>query len=388
MSVKQVEVNGKQYWRMYVCERAKLPSGKVKKLQKNLLFDLNEKDVALKEEKSWKRKLLKQASKAEGHDLEFGEVVHRFKVFAEAGYIGRKMEQQTLNDHVNRINRFCAPWKDVICSKLTRGDGREILRIAKEKHNASITLQRKLKTSINMVFTWGIEEKLIKGVHQSPVFGLQIEDDDETEKVPPILTLAQVKILLSEAKGVNHPWYPIWAFALLTGMRSGELFALKWSSIDLDNRLIRVYESYAWRKKKTKSTKAGYWRNVPISDQLFKLIVELKSLTGHCEYVLPRANGWEDGYAAKHLREFLKRHGIDDYVVFHTLRACFATHLLASGAEPAKVMKIGGWKDFKTFEIYIRLAGVDVLGVTDKLKVLPTEAAILNHVRDMYEISS
>ena len=87
MSVKQVEVNGKQYWRMYVCERAKLPGGKVKKLQKNLLFELNEKDVALREEKSWKRKLLKQASKAEGHDLEFGEVVHRFKVFAEAGYI-------------------------------------------------------------------------------------------------------------------------------------------------------------------------------------------------------------------------------------------------------------------------------------------------------------
>ena len=52
-------------------------------------------------------------------------------------------------------------------------------------------------------------------------------------------------------------------------------------------------------------------------------------------------------------------------MVFHTLRACFATHLLASGAEPAKVMKIGGWKDLKTFEIYIRLAGVDISGVTE-----------------------
>jgi integrase len=203
-----------------------------------------------------------------------------------------------------------------------------------------------------------------------------------------VKSLAQVRTLLTKAKEINHPWFPVWAFAISTGMRSGELFALKWSSIDLDNKLIRVYESYAWRKKKAKSTKAGYWRNVPISTQLLKLIIELKGLTGQSEFVLPRVNGWEDGYAAKHLRDFLKRYGIDEYVVFHTLRACLATHLLASGAEPAKVMKIGGWKDLKTFEIYIRLAGVDVVGVTEKLKVLPTEAAILNHVRDLYDLSS
>ena len=388
MSVKQVKVNGKQYWRMYLSERAKLPSGRVKKVQKNLLFELNEKDVALREKKNWKRKLLKQVSEIEGRDFVFGEIVRRFKAFAEAGYIGRKMEEQTLSDHISRINRFCQPWMNIVCSELTRGDGREILRAAKEKCNASITLQRKLKTSINMVFTWGIEERLIKGVHQSPMFGLHIEHEDEMEKVPPILTLAQVKTLLTEAKNVNHPWYSIWAFALLTGMRSGELFALKWSSIDMDNKLIRVYESYAWRQKKAKGTKAGYWRNIPISIQLYKLIVELKTLTGHLEHVLPRVNGWEDGYAAKYLRDFLKQSGIDEYVVFHTLRACFATHLLASGAEPAKVMKIGGWKDLKTFEVYIRLAGVDVLGVTDNLKVLPTETAILNHVKDLYNLSS
>lgn len=388
MSVKQVKVKGKQYWRMYLCERAKLPNGRIKKIQKNLLFKLNEKDVALREKKNWKRKLLKQVSEIEGRDLVFGEIVHRFKVFAEAGYIGRKMEEQTLSDHISRINRFCQPWMNVVCSQLTRGDGREILRAAKEKHNASVTLQRKLKASINMVFTWGIEERLIKGVHQSPMLGLHIEHGDKMEKVPPILTLAQVKTLLTEAKSVNHPWYPVWAFALLTGMRSGELFALKWSSIDMNDKLIRVYESYAWRKKKAKGTKAGYWRNVPISNQLCKLIVELKALTGHSDYVLPRVNGWKDGYAAKCLRDFLKQNGIDEYVVFHTLRACFATHLLASGAEPVKVMKIGGWKDLKTFEIYIRLAGVDVLGVTDNLKVLPTETAILNHVKDLYSLSS
>ncbi len=39
---------------------------------------------------------------------------------------------------------------------------------------------------------------------------------------------------------------------------------------------------------------------------------------------------------------------------------------------------MGGWSDMKTFQIYVRLAGVDVRGVSDVLDVLPTES--LNNV--------
>ncbi len=67
----------------------------------------------------------------------------------------------------------------------------------------------------------------------------------------------------------------------------------------------------------------------------------------------------------------MKEIGIEKDVVFHTLRACFATHLLASGVDQATVMKIGGWQDLKTFQIYVRLAGIEVKGATDVLDVLP-----------------
>ena len=36
-----------------------------------------------------------------------------------------------------------------------------------------------------------------------------------------------------------------------------------------------------------------------------------------------------------------------------------------------KVMRMGGWSDLKTFQIYLRMAGVDVKGVRDPLDVLP-----------------
>jgi integrase len=68
---------------------------------------------------------------------------------------------------------------------------------------------------------------------------------------------------------------------------------------------------------------------------------------------------------------FLKKIGIDKDVVFHTLRACFATHLLSTGVEPIKVMIMEGWSDLKTFQIYLRMSGVDVRGVAEALDVLP-----------------
>jgi hypothetical protein len=57
---------------------------------------------------------------------------------------------------------------------------------------------------------------------------------------------------------------------------------------------------------------------------------------------------------------------------------------LASGAETAKVMEIGGWKDQRTFGIYIRLAGVDVLGATDSLEILPTEKSIMDRAENIF----
>ena len=47
--------------------------------------------------------------------------------------------------------------------------------------------------------------------------------------------------------------------------------------------------------------------------------------------------------------------------------------MLASGVNQATVMKIGGWQDLKTFQIYVRLAGIEIKGATDALRVFPTK---------------
>ena len=68
---------------------------------------------------------------------------------------------------------------------------------------------------------------------------------------------------------------------------------------------------------------------------------------------------------------------------FHTLRACFATQLIRDSVAPAVVMKICGWKDLKTMQRYIRLAGIEVKGATLGLKLLP-ERVVMGRVVSLF----
>lgn len=46
----------------------------------------------------------------------------------------------------------------------------------------------------------------------------------------------------------------------------------------------------------------------------------------------------------------------------------------------AIVMKIFGWRDLKTIEYYVRLAGVDEKGATDCLQIRPLEVDAVDNI--------
>jgi integrase len=160
----------------------------------------------------------------------------------------------------------------------------------------------------------------------------------------------------------------------LTGMRNGELYALTWDQIDLEKNLILVDRSYDSNMKQTGPTKGRYWRTVPINSSLRSLILEIKKNRDipKSEYVLPRNKEWENGDQAVSLKSFLKSLNIKP-VRFHALRACFATQMLTNGVPALIVMKIGGWKNTSTMDIYLRLAGVDTKGATECLGFTPQD---------------
>ncbi len=253
-------------------------------------------------------------------------------------------------------------------------DRDEITELQKtEVGNRSIDHQRSVLKFIRSAFDFAVRKKYIPH-NPSPVIKFKHIDPAKG-----FLTIDQVKILLTEAKNRNIPWYPIWAGALYTGMRNGELYALTWPKVDLKRKKIKVDQSRN-NKDGFKETKSGWTRIVDIAPELLYILQELKLKNE--VYVFPRVEKWNKGEQARILREFLSILGLPR-MRFHDLRATWCTLMLINGVEPIKLMAMGGWRTLKTMLIYMRMAGIDVDGITEKLSLHnPAHGTLLNFKKE------
>jgi integrase len=270
-----------------------------------------------------------------------------------------------LDDYIAMLNSYTTSWLKRPARDISSGDVRRILETM-ELRGGSNSSRKKLKGIVSKVFRFGVDLKMIRGVTATPTEGIKLKNFIHRRQA--VLNTDEIRNLLMRAREIEPDWYFIWSMAVYTGMRSGELYALTWNDIDLDSRVIHVTKSYNKRKRLIKSTKSGDWRDVPVSSSLLSILTELKQKQSIQDYVLPHPRDWQSGMQAQKLRQFLVGIGLrSNGIMFHTLRACFATELLKAGMAPIKVMKVAGWKDIKTMMHYIRLAGIEIEGVTDPL---------------------
>jgi integrase len=318
------------------------------------------------------RKLVVQVERelveAEGKSCTWEVLTGEWEVAAKAGDIFiREISVGTVMDYIEIIDDWTQEWMKLHVNEIDRAHAWRVLD--KVEREVSVTRRKRLRTAIDAVFKWGILSGRLRDTKNIPTEGY-LSTRKEEDRMPEILNLEQIRTFLSYAKQLNHPWYPIWAMALFTGMRSGELYALQWDCVDLVNQQIQVHRNWT-NTTGLGPTKGRYWRLVPIeSEQVLKLLQELKDTRGNEKFVLQHHRAWTRGMQAEQLREFCTGAGLPS-IMFHTLRACFATQLIRENIAPAVVMKICGWKDLKTMQRYIRLSGIEVKGATKGLRLLP-----------------
>ncbi len=136
---------------------------------------------------------------------------------------------------------------------------------------------------------------------------------------------------------------PIVETALLTGMRAGELFSLKWEQII--NGMIYL-----------KDTKSNKPRQIPISERLEQVLREvrlrhqLKSPYVFCNKDEKRFNDIRASF-----KSACRKVGIFDFR-FHDLRHTFASHLVMKGVGLRAVQELLGHCDMKLTMRYAHLA--------------------------------
>lgn len=379
MAIKEITLNDIKCFRVSVSIRSKINPRFRSQRSKRGILTLRE---AQKIEKDLIRECASEIGKLEGSGLPWPDLLEKYElVHRQDSPLVKKILLSTIWDTIGTLRRFTTGWNNKFCNEINAGDVRRLLQDMIDQ-DYSRSRVKSVRSAINTIFKWGIEDGAIIGIRNSPACDIQLGRVND-EKPPQVLSLSEIQKLLDAAREMDHKWYPIWFMALHTGMRSGELQALEWNDVDFESGMLTCAKSYNGRMKVVKSTKAGYWRKIPISQELEAFLVDLRAKRDpSTTHVLPRIEMWRRGEAAKVLREFCVGIGINS-VNFHALRACFATHLLNAGVSSPVVKKICGWTDEKVMTRYIRLAGIDVRGATAGLGFVKPEFQIENKVANM-----
>lgn len=155
----------------------------------------------------------------------------------------------------------------------------------------------------------------------------------------------------------------LYAVAVYTGLRAGEIAGLQWSDVDLERRLITVQRSF---KGPTKSDRVRY---VPILDPLLPVLrrwrarhpgrLVFTNMAGKMH--APSARIFQDV-----LHRVLKAAGFEKlpgrkgkerpYVRFHDLRHTFASQWVVKGGDLFKLQKILGHQSVQMTLRYAHLA--------------------------------
>lgn len=212
-----------------------------------------------------------------------------------------------------------------------------------------------LKTMLKLA----VELKWLRTVPKLPKPKVKVFDQDFRY----LRTEDEIHRFLLAARGAGDVVFTVYALALYTGLRAGELAGLRWDAVSLENRLITVARSFEGL------TKSGVVRHVPILSPLLPVLRRWRLLHPG-ELVFTNAWGNMLGPSGRLYQEVLHR-VLDEaklpketlpsgrvrrYITFHGLRHTFASHWVMSGGDLFKLQKILGHQSTAMTQRYAHLA--------------------------------
>jgi len=263
--------------------------------------------------------------------------------------------------------------------------------------------QNKIKVILRDMLQRAVEDNLVVN---NPVSGIKLRADKEIKAKS--LTVEEQSLFFDYCR--NTFYDNLFNVAVNTGLRPGELFALQFSDIDLDNGLIDVnktlvYQKYLDDECKTfhvepPKTKKSY-RKVPINSVCRKFLesqLELKSVVSQKrpkqqnDYVfVTKFNTplnsviYSDAIKAVIRQINLARPFDNQFEVFsgHTFRHTFATRCFESGVDAKVVQSYLGHASLKmTMDLYTHVT--EEKSMKDIEKIVPgIENKVVNIRRKM-----
>lgn len=269
----------------------------------------------------------------------------------------RSVRASTLAAYTRDVGHLRKHLGGVRLSRLTARDVEAAIAVISRPHAAQADkCRRTLKQALRQAVRWEL-------LSRSPAE--HIEPVRQPETVRGVLTPAQVVLLLDAMRG--QAYYGIVALAIHSGLRLGELLALRWRDVTADSvRVTRTVSEGAPGGYAPPKTRAGV-RTVPVPEAVITALGargkkdELVFRTGAgtpmsqrnvkraLDAGIVKANKEVD--RMKELGEGLSLEPLPDLRV-HDLRRTYATMLAARGVHPRVIQRLLGQSTQATWLIY------------------------------------
>lgn len=149
-------------------------------------------------------------------------------------------------------------------------------------------------------------------------------------------------------------WRVMVLLAARTGMRKGELRALRWTDVDLDHAHVDVQR--AMSQGRLKGTKGNRSRRVPLpADAAEALRAHPRRLGSPWVFTGADGQPLTEHACSSAARRWKAAFGADRFRGWHTLRHTWASHLVAAGVDLVTVQELGGWTSLSLVQRYAHL---------------------------------
>lgn len=188
----------------------------------------------------------------------------------------------------------------------------------------------------------------------------------QAERLPEILSREEVERLIESASSRLHRICILTLYA--TGLRREELVQLEINDVDSSRMLIRVRQGkgrkdrYVMLSPRLLTELRDYWRSANPKPRTY--LFPSQGTRPDCEVPLEGRSVWNA------VHEAAQRAGLEKRVHPHTLRHCFATHMLENGADLRSIQLLLGHADLKTTSRYLHLSQRHLQAAPSPLELL------------------
>jgi len=226
---------------------------------------------------------------------------------------------------------------------------KDYLYLRVRQDNVSVSL---LNQSIS---AWKIlQTDVLKREYES----IKIKRPRREKKYPTVLTQQEVEALFNATKNIKHKALLMLAYS--AGLRREELRLIKPKAIDSKNMRVHVVQGKGKKDRYTiLSLKVLKYLRTYFDNERPKVYL--------FETQIKKGSPLSEQTLCSIIKNGAKKAGIKKNVSFHTLRHCFATHLLEQGVNLRLIQSFMGHTSLKTTSIYLHLANIKTSGVISPL---------------------